>query len=65
MLLKKSPWAIKGASLYNALATSVDFDRDKVEACLKQVGLSERFGAKENGLDTPLYKDFEEEYSFL
>jgi len=51
--------------LYNALATSVDFDRDKVEACLKQVGLSERFGAKENGLDTSLYKDFEEEYSFL
>jgi ATP-binding cassette subfamily B protein len=42
-------------------ASSVEYDRGKVERCLGKAGFKERLGEMPNGLDTPLYKDFEED----
>lgn len=45
------------------VASTVDYDREKAEQCLKKAGLDnrDRFSNMPKGLDTPLYKDFEED----
>lgn len=48
-------------SLAQNVATSVEADRQRVTDCLHRAGLSERLAAMPDGLDTPLYKDFEED----
>jgi len=47
-------------SLGQNVATSIKYDKDKVEACLAEAGLGERLKAMEKRLDTMIYKDFEE-----
>lgn len=42
------------------IAVSDDFDEERVIESLKRVGFMERFASMPKGLDTPLYKDFEE-----
>ena len=43
------------------VAASVDYDGDKAGKCLDMAGLGGRLGEMPKGLETPLYKDFEEE----
>lgn len=43
------------------VAASVDYDRKKAKKCLKQAGFGERLSSLPKGLDTCLYKDFEED----
>lgn len=47
-------------SLGQNVATEIEFDKEKAKDCLIKVGFEERLKAMENGLGTPLYKDFEE-----
>jgi ATP-binding cassette subfamily B protein len=42
-------------------ASSVMYDRGKAEKCLDKAGFGVRLTEMPNGLDTPLYKDFEED----
>lgn len=42
------------------VASRVELDREKAEACLKKAGLEERLRRLEKGVDTYLYKDFDE-----
>ncbi len=42
------------------VAGSVEFDRNKAESCLKKAGLESRLRSMEKGVDTYLYKDFDE-----
>jgi len=48
-------------SLGQNVASSVGVDNKMAEDCLKKSGFSERLSSMPNGLDTPLYKDFEED----
>lgn len=48
-------------SLGQNVATSMEFDRVKAAACLDKAGFAKRLSAMPKGLETPLYKDFEEE----
>ncbi len=48
-------------SLGQNVAASTEFDRARVEDCLKRAGLEERESAMPRGLDTPLYKDFDKD----
>ncbi len=48
-------------SLGQNVATAMEYDREKAEQCLRKAGLSERLKTMPNGVDTPLYKDFETE----
>jgi len=43
------------------VATSVNVDKAKAKQCLSMAGLDERMGNMPKGLETPLYKDFEED----
>lgn len=43
------------------ITTSLDYEEDKVWQCIDQAGLSERVKKMPKGLDTALYKDFEED----
>lgn len=43
------------------VTTSLEYDEKKVWECLRQAGLSERAERMPKGLDTALYKDFEED----
>jgi ATP-binding cassette subfamily B protein len=43
------------------VASSVDYDRELAEKCLDMVGFGERMKDMPKGLDTTLYKDFEED----
>ncbi len=43
------------------ITTSLDYEEDKVWRCIDQAGLSERVKKMPKGLDTALYKDFEED----
>lgn len=47
--------------LGNNVATSDKWDCAKIEQLLDEVGLGERYAQMEKGLDTPLYKDFDED----
>ena len=42
------------------IAACVKFDRKKVESCLKKAGLEKRLRTMEKGIDTYLFKDFDE-----
>ncbi len=48
-------------SLGQNVAASVKFDERRAAECLDKAGLSERFSLMQKGLNTPLYKDFEED----
>ena len=43
------------------VAASVDYDNEKAIKCLDMAGLGGRLGEMPKGLETPLYKDFEED----
>jgi ATP-binding cassette subfamily B protein len=43
------------------VAASVGYDEAKAAQCLTMAGLGERLGGMAKGLETPLYKDFEED----
>ncbi len=47
-------------SLGQNVAASVDVDKNKAMDCLIKAGLSARLSSMPKGLDTPLYKDFED-----
>ena len=47
--------------LGNNVASSAEWDTKKAEKLLCEVGFSERYAGMEAGLNTPLYKDFDEE----
>lgn len=42
------------------VATDVSYDRERAEGCLQKAGLGERLRTAEQGLDTYLYKEFDE-----
>lgn len=48
-------------SLGQNVASSVDIDNKKAEEALKKAGFSDRFSIMSKGLNTALYKDFEED----
>ncbi|MCQ4922626.1 ABC transporter ATP-binding protein/permease [Tissierella carlieri] len=48
-------------SLGQNVAASVDYDEDKVKYILVKAGLGERLNNMPKGIQTPLYKDFDEE----
>jgi ATP-binding cassette subfamily B protein len=43
------------------IAASIGYDKEKAVEYLNEAGFSERFGKLEKGLETALYKDFEED----
>lgn len=47
-------------SLGQNVAATVDYDKAKVEGCLKEAGFSDRLIEMPDGVDTCLYKDFDE-----
>ncbi len=47
--------------LGNNVASAAQWDQKEAERLLYEVGFGERYKAMEKGLDTPLYKDFDEE----
>lgn len=48
-------------SLGQNVAASVAYDKSEVEEVLSMAGLKERMKTMERGIETPLYKDFDEE----
>ncbi len=42
------------------VGATVEYDEDRVLKCLKEVGFDRRVDTLERGLDTPLYRDFDE-----
>ncbi len=48
-------------SLGQNVAASTDYDQARVEDCLKRAGFDKRKAAMPQGLDTPLYKDFDKD----
>jgi len=48
-------------SLGQNVAVNVNYDNEKVEESIKNAGFTERFAEMQKGLDTFLYKDFEED----
>lgn len=47
-------------SIAENVAADTDYDPDKVRSCIERAGLGERLSRMENGIDTCLYKDFDE-----
>lgn len=47
-------------SIAENVAAGVDYDAARVEDCVRRSGLSERLDEFENGIETILYKDFDE-----
>ena len=41
------------------MAADLNYDREKVLSCLERVGLGKRIGELERGIETPLYRDYE------
>ena len=48
-------------SLGQNVATKVDYDSERVTACLREAGFGDRLEAMPKGLETALYKHFEED----
>lgn len=48
-------------SLGQNVSASVEVDKDRAIECLNKAGLSDRLSSMKKGLDTHLYKDFEED----
>lgn len=46
-------------SIGDNVAASMDYDKDRVEDCLRKVGFGKRLDSLKDGCDTYLYKDFE------
>lgn len=47
-------------SIAENVAADTDYDGERVEDCVRRVGLGERLDKMEKGIDTCLYKDFDE-----
>ncbi|MBR3692009.1 MAG: ABC transporter ATP-binding protein, partial [Clostridia bacterium] len=47
--------------LGNNVSSAAVWDAEKAESCLREVGFGERFAEMPKGLDTPLYKNFDDE----
>lgn len=47
-------------SLAENVAADTDYDAERVENCVRRAGLSERLDTMENGIETCLYKDFDD-----
>lgn len=47
-------------SLAQNVATSMTYDADRVETCLQKAGFAERLASMPEGIETPLYRDFDE-----
>lgn len=47
-------------SLGQNVATSVNYDKEKVEQCLAEAGFGDRLREMQDGVETCLYKDFDE-----
>ncbi len=47
-------------SIAENIAADTEYDCDKVRDCVERAGLGERLSRMENGIDTCLYKDFDE-----
>ena len=43
------------------IAASVEYDSEQADNCIKMAGFKDRFDEMPKGLDTPLYKNFEED----
>jgi ATP-binding cassette subfamily B protein len=43
------------------IATSIKYDESRAENCLNMAGLKDRYEEMPKGMETPLYKDFEED----
>ncbi len=54
-------FSIFSFSVGQNIAASIDFDKTQAEKCLEMAGLDKRFSQMHKGLDTPLYRDFEED----
>ncbi len=48
-------------SLAQNVAVSEEYEKMKVERCLRMAGFSDRLSSLPNGIETPLYQDFDEE----
>lgn len=48
-------------SLGQNVAASVRYDQIRAESCLREAGFGERLSRMKDGLETPLYKEFQEE----
>lgn len=46
-------------SIAENVAADLNYDREKVLSCLERVGLGKRIGELERGIETPLYRDYE------
>ena len=46
-------------SIAENVAAEMNYDREKVLSCLERVGLGKRIGELERGIETPLYRDYE------
>lgn len=42
------------------ISASLDYDRDKVKKCLDEVGMGKRFAEMPDGVDTYIYKNFDD-----
>ena len=47
-------------SLAENVAADTEYDAERVESCVRRAGLSERLDTMENGIETCLYKDFDD-----
>ncbi len=47
-------------SLAENVAADMEYDAELVESCVRKAGLSERLDTMENGIETCLYKDFDD-----
>lgn len=47
-------------SLAENVAADTEYDAERVENCVRRAGLSERLDTMENGIETCLYKDFDD-----
>ncbi len=47
-------------SLAENVAADTEYDAERVESCIRRAGLSERLDTMENGIETCLYKDFDD-----
>ncbi len=54
-------YALLALPLGNNVSSGVKWDNDKAERCLRDVGFGERYDHMPKGLDTPLYKNFDDE----
>ncbi len=48
-------------SLAENVAADTEYDSERVEDCVRRAGLSDRLDSMENGIETCLYKDFDEQ----